>query len=93
MQDSVLHEEPGNLDDISPSVCRLLMEQAITKSTPVEIRCVEHLFHGSVRYCHRIEIGFAIGVQFTEAGAWKREEFEPKQLFDVRCLNPEPDKD
>jgi len=86
--DGVRHKDHGNLEDISASGCRLLMEVPISKSTSVEIRCRDHEFRGVVRYCRSTEIGFDIGVQFAQPGAWNRQEFEPKHLFDARSLMP-----
>jgi hypothetical protein len=90
MQDGVPHEEHANMEDVSPSGCRLLMDQSVAESTPIEIRCGEHLFHGAVRYCRQTEIGFDIGVQFAQPGAWDREQFEPKHLLDTRSLKAKP---
>jgi hypothetical protein len=89
--DGRAHEEHTNMEDVSPSGCRLLMDQAVAESTPIDIRCGEHLFRGAVRYCRQTEIGFDIGVQFTQPGAWDREEFEPKHLLDARSLQRKPD--
>jgi PilZ domain len=91
ISDGLQHEEHGNLEDISPSGCGLLMEQAVSESTDIEVRCEGHAFDGTVRYCRQTEIGFDIGIQFTKAGAWKREEFEPQHLFDVQSLKSERD--
>ena len=87
MLDGQKHEEHANIEDVSPSGCRLLMDQAVPESTAIEIRCGEHLFHGAVRYCRSTEIGFDIGVQFAQPGTWDRQEFEPKHFFDARSLN------
>lgn len=76
-------EETVNLEDISPSGCRLLMEHAIPQETIIQLRCGGQAFQGVVRYCRRSDIGFDIGVQFTEAGAWVRQEFEPKHLLEI----------
>jgi len=89
--DGLAHEDGGNLEDVSPSGCRLLMDQAIPEGTPIEIRCGETVFLSTVRYCRSSEIGFDLGIQFSQTGTWNQEEFEPKHLLDMRTLIPEWD--
>jgi len=78
-----VQREIGNLEDISSSGCRLLMEQAIPQDMIVHVRCGGQEFEGSVRHCRWSQIGFDVGLQFTQAGAWVRQEFEPKHLLDI----------
>ena len=89
--DEVMHEAGGNLEDVAPSGCRLLMDEAIPEGTSIVIRCGETLFVGKVRYCNPCEIGFDIGIEFDHIGAWERGKFEPRHFLDVRKLLPERD--
>lgn len=86
--DDVRHENHANLEDLSPSGCKLLMEGAVAECAAVEIRIRDHMFRGAVRYCRSTEIGFDIGIQFLQPQAWNRQEFEPEHLFDPRTLKP-----
>ena len=81
-----LHEHGGNLEDTSPSGCRLLMDQTIPEGTAVEIRCGSNVFNGTVRSTRASDIGFDLGIQFTQKGTWKREDFEPRHLLDLNAL-------
>jgi hypothetical protein len=89
--DGQLHEDDGNLEDVSPSGCRLLMGQTISENTAVEIRCGDHVFNGTVRYTRTSDLGFDLGIQFAQRGTWKREDFEPQHLLDVNTLLREND--
>jgi hypothetical protein len=89
-EDDVVHEDGGNLEDLSPSGCRLLMDHAIPETTPVEFQCGQSAFRGTVRYCRSGEIGFDLGIEFNQPGIWKQEEFEAQHLLDVRTLFSEP---
>jgi len=89
--DEVMHEAGGNLEDVAPSGCRLLMDEAIPEGTSIVIRCGVTLFVGKVRYCNPCEIGFDIGIEFDHIGAWERGKFEPRHFLDVRKLLPERD--
>src|ERR1017187_6428644 len=54
--DGQLHEDDGNLEDVSPSGCRLLMGQTISENTAVEIQCGDNVFNGTVRYTRTSDI-------------------------------------
>ena len=86
--DEVGHEAGANLEDVAPSGCRLLMDESIPEGTSTAIRCGDTLFLGTVRYCRSCEIGFDLGIEFHQIGAWERGEFEPKHFLDVREATP-----
>ena len=79
--DGLVYKDGGNLEDVSPSGCRLLMDQAIPEATPIEIRCGENVCNGTVRYCRSSDIGFDLGIQFDQIGTWSREEFQPSTCW------------
>ena len=89
--DDGFHEADGNLEDVAPSGCRLLMDEGIPEKTSIAIRCDDTLFLGTVQYCHPGEIGFDLGIEFDQIGAWERGKFEPRHLLDVRKLRAEPE--
>jgi hypothetical protein len=72
-----------NLEDMSPSGCKLLIEHPISEGTSVTLQCKGQEYSGSVRYCRSVEIGFDIGIAFTERGAWDCERYEPRAFFGI----------
>jgi hypothetical protein len=75
------------LEDISPRGACLQVERPI----PVEIQAT--IRHGQnwsahcwVKYCNFREIGYFVGLEFTDAEAWSRFEFRPQHLLDLREL-------
>ena len=84
----VEHGGVGNLEDVSPSGCRLQMDSAVPHSAAVKVRCGGQLYSGTVRYCQWAAIGFDVGVEFTQPGAWDRQQFEPDYLLDVPPPKP-----
>jgi hypothetical protein len=82
----VFYDCGGNLEDLSPSGCRLLLDQPIPETTATVIRCGKTEFQGTVRYCRSSDIGFDLGIKFNDRGTWKQEEFEPQHLLDLRNL-------
>ncbi len=81
-----LREVSGLLEDISPSGVCLQMEAPMLIDTPVQVRHAEASFSGLVRYCVFREIGYFVGVQFSEDSQWSPENFQPQHLLDLRDL-------
>jgi hypothetical protein len=76
------HKETCNLEDLSPSGCRLQMEHGLPDGAAVTIHCGELDYPGKIRYSVWTEIGFDVGVQFEHSGLWDRNVFEPEHLLD-----------
>jgi hypothetical protein len=75
------------LEDISPRGACLQVERPL----PVEIQAT--IRHGEnwaaqcwVKYCNFREIGYFVGIEFSDAEAWSRFEFRPKHMLDLREL-------
>jgi len=76
------------LEDISPRGACLQVERPV----PVDIEAT--IRHGanwsarcSIKYCAFREIGYFVGIEFSDAEAWSRFEFRPKHLLDLRELS------
>jgi|WetSurMetagenome_2_1015567.scaffolds.fasta_scaffold1510771_1 hypothetical protein len=76
----------AHLEEISPSGACIQFDRAVRTGVDIEIHCRECRFRGKVRYCRHAGIGYDIGIQFDERGAWSRERFEPEHLLDVADL-------
>jgi hypothetical protein len=73
------------LEDISPRGACLQVESPV----PVEIEAViSHGKHWSaecrIKYCSFREIGYYLGVEFVDADSWRKHEFRPDHLMDLR---------
>jgi hypothetical protein len=71
------------LEDIAPSGACIQFEVEIPLGTELKITCAHAILAGTVRYCVYREIGYFVGVQFSETSHWSRQEFEPKHLLDL----------
>jgi len=60
------------LEDISPSGACVQLENAIPLGTEVHWDCPKQSFAGYVRYCDYREIGFFVGVEFSDACGGRR---------------------
>jgi len=74
------------LEDISPSGVCLQLENAIPLGTEVQWDCPKQSFSGCVRYCVYREIGFFVGVEFSDACRWSKDAFKPLHLLDLERL-------
>jgi hypothetical protein len=75
------------LEDISAGGACLQVERPI----PVELEAI--IRHGErwsahcwVKYCEFREIGYFVGIEFSDADAWSRFTFRPKHMLDLRAL-------
>ena len=82
-QSGAEEEAFANLEDISASGACVQLEAAIERGADLEIVCSKCRLKGKVRYCRFAEIGYDVGVQFHNPGAWDRRIFEPEHLLDV----------
>jgi hypothetical protein len=76
----------ANLEEISPSGACIQYDHALQMGVDIEIHCRECRLRGKVRHCRFAGIGYDIGIQFNERGAWSRDRFEPAHLLDVTEL-------
>ncbi|MGB9455469.1 MAG: PilZ domain-containing protein [Bryobacteraceae bacterium] len=74
------------LEDISPSGACLQLETAVPLGTEVHWDCPKQSFAGFVRYCVYREIGFFVGVEFSDACRWSKKAFKPLHLLDLERL-------
>lgn len=78
------------LEDVSPSGVCLQSEHPHAKGTEITIHHENAALHGIVRYCVYQEIGYFLGVEFTEARRTPLETLQPKHLFDPESLLKPP---
>lgn len=76
----------ANLEDISLSGACLQLDQPIPLKAIVRISYPKGHLTGKVRYCVYREIGYFLGVEFSEGAGWSRKLFKPQHLFDPRRL-------
>jgi len=74
------------LEDISPSGACLQLENEVPLGTEVHWDCPKQSFVGHVRYCDYREIGFFVGVEFSDACRWSKRAFKPLHLLDLEKL-------
>jgi hypothetical protein len=78
--------ETMNLEDISPLGACFQSENRLPEGTHVSISYDGGVLTGIVEYCIFREIGFFLGIKFTEGCTWPADRFSPKHLFDPRTL-------
>ena len=76
----------ANLEDISQSGACLQMESSIVRGTPIWIRYGDGELVGAVRYCLYRDLGYFVGVVFSEGCKWSRKHFRPRHLLDPKKL-------
>ena len=76
----------ANLEDISPSGACLQLEEAIREGTDIEIRCSRCRLRGKVKYCHFVETGYNVGVQFDKPKSWNLRRFAPRHFLEIAIL-------
>jgi len=76
-------EVVANLEDISPSGACIQLDEAIGEGADIELVCSQCRMKGKVRNCRFVDIGYDVGVEFSQRGSWNRERFEPKHLLDI----------
>jgi hypothetical protein len=75
------------LEDISPRGACLQVERPVPVEMEATIRHGEEWSaHCWVKYCNFREIGYFVGIEFSDAEAWSRFEFRPKHMLDLREL-------
>jgi hypothetical protein len=74
--------EVMNLEDISASGACLQSEHPMPKDTKIQIRYQNGELTAIVQYCNYQQIGYFLGVEFTEGSKWPSNHFQPKHLFD-----------
>ncbi len=74
------------LEDISVYGACLQLENPVPLGTKVEWDSPKQSFSGVVRYCVYREIGFFVGVEFSDACRWSKKTFMPLHLLDLERL-------
>jgi hypothetical protein len=74
------------LEDISEYGACLQLENAVPLGIKMEWDCPKQSFSGLVRYCVYQEIGFFVGVEFSDACRWSKKTFKPLHLLDLERL-------
>lgn len=96
------HDEAGRLqkevmvlEDISLSGVCLQSETPHAEGAEVTIQYGGGAIPGVIRYCVYQDIGYFVGIEFTENFEWPKDKFRPKHLFDPDTLlkRPAPGRD
>ena len=74
------------LEDISVSGACLQFDAPLPLKAVVRITYPGGTLDGVIRYCVFREIGYFVGVEFSPESHWKRSEFRPQHMLDVRKL-------
>jgi len=74
------------LEDISACGACLQLEIALPLGTEVRWQCPKQSFAGFVRYCVYQEIGYFVGVEFSEDCRWSKKSYRPLHLLDLEKL-------
>jgi hypothetical protein len=74
------------LEDISSYGACLQLETAVPSGITVEWDCPKQSFSGVVRYCVYREIGYFVGVEFSDSCRWSHKMFKPLHLLDLERL-------
>jgi hypothetical protein len=74
------------LEDISPSGACLQLETAIPLASQIRWKSPKQEFEGHVRYCVYREIGYFVGVEFSEASRWSTKRYRPQHLLNLQSL-------
>ncbi len=74
------------LEDICPSGACLQLDGAVPVGAEVQWDCPKQSFAGIVRYCVYREIGFFVGVEFSDSCRWSKRAFKPLHLLDLERL-------
>jgi hypothetical protein len=80
--DRATHGTVAVLEDISPSGACVQLERAARQGADVEIVCAKCRLKGKVRYCRFFQIGYDVGIEFDERGAWDQRQYEPDHLLE-----------
>ncbi|HZQ53289.1 MAG TPA: PilZ domain-containing protein [Bryobacteraceae bacterium] len=70
----------ANLEDISSSGINLQSDVAIRAGESIMVRYRDRDLAGVVRYCHRQELGYFLGVRLETSCNWSN--FRPEHLLD-----------
>jgi hypothetical protein len=76
----------ANLEDISLSGACLQVESPVPLQSSVRIKYSKGELNGSVRYCVYRDIGYFLGIEFTEGSQWSQRHYRPRHMLDPRRL-------
>ena len=76
----------ANLEDISLSGACLQVDRPVPLGTALHISYPSGELSGKVKYCVFREIGYFLGIEFSEGCRWSQRNFRPQHLLDPRRL-------
>jgi hypothetical protein len=76
----------GILEDISATGACLQLEVNVKKDTPIRFKHPEWTAEGVVRHCYWREIGYFVGMEFSDKSRWSPDVFRPKHMVDPAAL-------
>jgi hypothetical protein len=74
------------LEDISPSGACLQLETEVPVGSRISWKAANSKFEGRVRYCVYREIGYFVGVEFSDDSKWSESSYQPDHLLDFNKL-------
>jgi hypothetical protein len=74
------------LEDICASGACLQTEKALPAGTELNLQYRGAKIAAKVRYCVFQEIGYFVGIEFSEGFRWSRRAFRPQHLLDLAQL-------
>ncbi|MBK9167007.1 MAG: PilZ domain-containing protein [Bryobacterales bacterium] len=74
------------LEDISASGACLQFDLPVPVDSTVQIHHPKGLLEGRVRYCVYREIGYFVGLQFSDDSKWSPRQFQPQHFLDLHRL-------
>lgn len=80
------HRRVANLEDISLCGLCLCAEVPLSEGTEVRVHYGDGELVGVVRYCIFRQIGYVLGVEFSEGCRWSTQHFRPQHMIDPRQL-------
>lgn len=80
------HRRVANLEDISLCGLCLCAEVPLSEGTEVRVHYGDGELVGVVRYCIFREIGYVLGVEFSEGCRWSTQHFRPQHMIDPHQL-------
>jgi hypothetical protein len=80
------HRRMANLEDISLTGLCLCVEAAVREGTAVRVHYGDGELVGVIRYCILRDIGFILGMEFSDGCRWSTKHFRPQHMIDPRQL-------
>jgi len=71
----------GILEDVSPEGMCLNLETQVPEGQVVHVHTKGFEGEAEVRYCHGMDYGYSVGLEFSDGFSWDRNKWRPKHLL------------